>query len=75
MTTFTAFLYVDAGTGRTHLAAWDSVSRRWSVPCGLIKQPGTDQVTYSPDKPLCLLCTRLTAPRATRRTAPRRSRW
>ena len=75
MTDYTAFLYVDAGTGRTHLLGWDPVAREWRVPCGLIPQPTTNQVIYSPDKPLCLLCVRLTAPRVTRPAAQRRSRW
>jgi len=60
MTNYTAFLYIDAGTGRTHLCGWDPVAKEWRVPCGLIKQPGTDLVTYTPDKPLCRNCSHFT---------------
>jgi len=77
MTNYSAFLYLDAGTGRTHLCGWDPIGREWRVPCGLIPQPDREWVTYSPTKPLCLLCVRLTAPGVTRypSPAPRTRRW
>ena len=69
MTIYTWFLYVDAGTGTTHLTAWNPDIRQWVVPCGNIDRPPRDSVTYAPTKPLCRSCVNLTQP--TTRTAPR----
>ncbi len=73
MNRFTAFLYVDAGTGTTHLTAWNPDSRQWMVPCGNIDRPHRDSVTYAPAAPLCRSCVNLTQPttRAASRTRNR----
>ncbi len=60
MTTYTYFLFVDAGTGTTHVLAWNPIPRLWVVPCGNIDRPHRDAVTYAPYKPLCRSCARLT---------------
>ena len=60
MTRFTWFLYVDSGTSVTHIAAWNPDSREWVIPCNTIDRPHRDGVTYSPTKPLCRSCDRLT---------------
>ena len=60
MVNYTAFLFLDAGTGRTHLLGWDPLVKEWLMPCGLVKQLTSGQVTYSPDKPLCRNCSNLT---------------
>ena len=69
MTTYTAFLYVDAGTGTTHLLGWDPDIRQWMVPCGNIDRPHRDSVTYAPLAPLCRSCVNLT--QSTTRVASR----
>ena len=57
---YSAFLFIDVCTDRTHIAAWDPELREWSVPCGNIDRPHRDGVTYTPTKPLCLACARMT---------------
>ena len=69
MADYTAFLFVDAGTGTTHLLAWDPDVREWVVPCGNIDRPPRDSVTYAPSAPLCRSCINLT--QSAFRTAPR----
>ena len=69
MTIYTWFLYVDVGTGTTHLLAWDPDIRQWVVPCGNVDRPPRDRVTYAPTSPLCRSCSKLTQPIT--RTAPR----
>ena len=71
MTIFTFFFYVDAGTSRTHILAWNPDPRRWVIPCNMIERPHRDRVTYAPTKPLCLTCIELT--QSSTRTAPRTS--
>ena len=60
MTTYTAFYFVDAGTARTHIATWRNSNEGWTIPCGLI-DARSDNVTYTPTKPLCQLCDRKTS--------------
>ena len=70
MTNYSAFYFLDAGTGCTHLLAFDKTSNAWRVPCGLIPKPTRADVTYAPEKRMCGTCVRLTEPRI-RRAAPR----
>lgn len=60
MTVFTFFFYVDAGTSRTHILAWNPNPREWVIPCNMIERPHRDRVTYAPTKPLCQTCSKLT---------------
>ena len=60
MTVYSAYLYLDVHTARTHLAAWRNRDEGWIIPCGLIALPPSDAVTYSPRRPLCQTCSRLT---------------
>ncbi len=60
MTTYTYFLFVDAGTGTTHILAWNPDPRQWVIPCRNIDRPHRDRVTYEPTRPLCRTCDRLT---------------
>ena len=60
MTNYQAFYLIDVGTGKTHLAGFDSVAREWRVPCASIPPPTEDAITYSPTKPLCVTCANLT---------------
>ncbi len=69
MTDYTAFLYVDAETGTTHLLAWEPDIHEWLVPCGNIERSPRERVTYKPTEPLCLSCINLT--QSVTRTAPR----
>jgi hypothetical protein len=74
MSLYTAFYFVDADTGCTHLFAWDRDAKEWRVPCGLIPRPHKSQVTYEPTKPMCRLCVQRTEPKVTTqpdRNAPR----
>ena len=57
---FTAFLFVDVGSARIHIVAFDHNLREWSVPCETIPFPQSDQVTYSPTKRLCQICDKRT---------------
>ncbi len=69
MTIFTAFFFIDAGTGTTHLLGWNPSLRKWVVCCGNIDRPHRDSVTYVPTKPLCRSCVNLT--QSTTRAASR----
>jgi len=73
MTAYAGFYFIDTGTSVTHLAAWRE-DTRWSIPCGLIALPGADAVTYTPTKPLCKLCDRMTRQTFDRDAVLRRSR-
>ena len=70
MTNYSAFLFIDVDTPRTHIAAWRNRDEGWTIPCGLIPLPPSDTVTYAPTKPLCLLCAKKTH-EPTTRVAPR----
>ncbi len=59
--TYTWFLFVDASTPTTHILAWNPHIREWLIPCGTIREPHRDGVTYAPTKRLCRSCTSLTA--------------
>ena len=65
MSDHSAFYFVDVGTAATHLFAWDRHASEWRVPCGLIRRPQREDVTYAPTKPMCRLCVRLTKPTIT----------
>lgn len=69
MADYTYFLFADAGTGTTHLLAWEPDIRQWLVPCGNIERPPRHRVTYEPSAPLCLSCINLT--QSATRTASR----
>ena len=60
MSSYSAFFFVESSTARTHLLAWDPHIREWLIPCGMIERPHRDRVTYSPTRPLCRVCERLT---------------
>lgn len=68
MTRYTAFYFVDVGSARTHIAAWRNSQEGWKIPCGLIDAT-SNNVTYTPTKPLCQLCGRKTSQLGAR-TAP-----
>ncbi len=67
MTTYVAFFFIDVGTAATHLLAFDKSSNAWRVPCGTIRKPERDDVTYAPEKRMCGKCVVLTQPRIARR--------
>ena len=58
--TYTWFLFVEADTPTTHILAWNPQLREWLIPCGMIERPHREAVTYSPTRPLCRVCERLT---------------
>lgn len=60
MSVYTWFLYVDTGTGTTHIVAWDRDIREWLIPCSTIDLPPRNRVTYAPTKLLCQTCSKLT---------------
>ena len=62
-----AFYFVAINTAATHLLAFDRDAQEWRVPCGLIRKPERDDVTYAPTKPMCQKCVVLTQPRIARR--------
>ena len=58
---FTGFVFIDVGSTRIHIFAWDSTSARWLIPCGTTPLfPARDSVTYELTKPLCGTCDLLT---------------
>lgn len=61
MTEYSAFLFIDARTGTTHILGWKADIREWVLPCGNIKKPHRDHTTYAPTAPLCLSCVNLTS--------------
>ena len=74
MADYSAFYFVDVDTAATHLFAWDGHAETWRVPCGLIRRPQRDDVTYAPTKKMCGLCVRLTKPSVTPRLDRPRTR-
>jgi len=70
MSHYVTFFFIDAGTGCTHLFAFDRQAGEWRIPCGQIPKPTRADVTYAPTRSMCKRCVRLTEPKITREPYP-----